>query len=314
MQCWVPVPVGSAAVLAAVLSFACVWLRAQVTTVYLLAWLALRLLLQEQWVTQENVPGFDVGILNDYLGEVYHIDVAVQDCFDLGWASCRSRQWVVMRHKVKVLSTISPLSNFLLRFQRVCEFTWREYFQAGGDETRNDLAWSAGRRESMAKKVADFNANMQITAESFRQVLTEKELGVLKYYEQRDPSAAVSLNQNPVAGFAVHSSWNALQTLIKNVGIIYSLPHKRFLTPSEGLLAQGFPVLAMADSARPLCSFNYDRPRKRTAVLGQAGNSMNVQAAGLAGIIYPLVNFTFPDTPLHSLVQRMRMVRRQVSV
>ena len=301
-------------------------LRAQVTTVFLLAWIALRLLLQEHWVTQENVPGFDVGILNDFLGNVYHIDVAVQDSFDLGWASNRTRQWVVMRHKVKVLSTISPLSNFLVRFQRVCEFTWREYFQAHENEIRSDLVWAAGRRESMSKKFANFDVNGEITPESFRQALTEKELKVLKYYDVHEPSAAVSLNQNPEAGFAVHSSWIALQTLIKNVGIIYSLPHKRFLTPTEGLLAQAYPVLSMANSARPLCSFNHERPpkkpRKRTAVLGQAGNTMNVQSAGLAGIIFPLVCFKFPDAVpvtavtaepdtagLQTLVQRMRNVR-----
>eukprot|EP00969_Alexandrium_andersonii_P366736 15469152-Alexandrium_andersonii.AAC.1 len=90
---------------------------------------------------------------------------------------------------------------------------------------------------------------------------------------------AVSVNQNPRAGFMIHSTWNALHTLLANSGIIYSLPHKTFLTSIGHLQAQGFPVGAYSENDL-LTSFNSDRPegvpkRKRPAVAGQAGNSMN---------------------------------------
>ena len=40
----------------------------------------------------------------------------------------RLRQFIRFRHRVKALSKISPLSNFVKRFWRVCEWCWREFF------------------------------------------------------------------------------------------------------------------------------------------------------------------------------------------
>lgn len=255
------------------------------------------------------MAGFNVNVLSEYLGHLYHIDVAVDDCFNLGWASTRVRQWVVMRHKVKVLSCISPLSQFLKRFHRVCDFTWREYFRADQDAVKADYLWAANRPNSLIKSKPTEHTAVELDDNSFRSVLTAAELKVLRYYDLHAPSSAVSLNQNPEAGFAIHSSWNALQCLIKNVGVIFSMPHRRFLTPLEGLLAQGFPVLGLPrrSSMQMLCSFNADRARKRTTVLGQAGNSMNVQSAGLAGFVYALACFRCDDVAALHCLSRFRM-------
>eukprot|EP00973_Karenia_brevis_P040054 5531559-Karenia_brevis.AAC.1 len=48
--------------------------------VCLLAFIALRLLMQEAHLTQENVKGFIIAIFQSFLGHLYHIDVECQGC------------------------------------------------------------------------------------------------------------------------------------------------------------------------------------------------------------------------------------------
>lgn len=61
------------------------------------------------------------------------------------------------------------------------------------------------------------------------------------------------------------------------------------MTPTEMLVAQGFPVRrflgnpASSESLPPVTSFakEVSQPRSRAAVAGMAGNSMNVHVAGI---------------------------------
>eukprot|EP00959_Pyramimonas_sp_CCMP1952_P082510 1724171-Pyramimonas_sp.AAC.1 len=85
------------------------------------------------------------------------------------------------------------------------------------------------------------------------------------------------------------SSVQILCTIIKNIAICFSVPHNRWMTGSECLIAQGFPtndVLRVVNSGvfRPgarFCSFNGPlEGRNHNRVKEQAGNSMAIPVAG----------------------------------
>ena len=77
-------------------------------------------------------------------------------------------------------------------------------------------------------------------------------------------------------------------TLIKNAGIQWSTSDSRWFVPSELLIAQGFPIRAgLVNPEQPtlnvaVSSFDVALPqgRSRTAVAGQAGNTMHINVAG----------------------------------
>ena len=105
------------------------------------------------------------------------------------------------------------------------------------------------------------------------------------------------LNQNP-DGHPQKSSQELLNTLTKNTTVLMSAEHRRPMIPEELLISQGFPVyeeLAAAACGErggaKLCSFQNHRLRCRSAVVGQAGNSVNVaimgaSAAWIAGCVH----------------------------
>eukprot|EP00959_Pyramimonas_sp_CCMP1952_P372716 7804890-Pyramimonas_sp.AAC.1 len=68
---------------------------------YLLCWLAQRLILQEPIIVQENARQFPESILREYLGHLYQIEVVRMHSEHYGIPSTRERKWVIMRHKSK---------------------------------------------------------------------------------------------------------------------------------------------------------------------------------------------------------------------
>ncbi|OLP73512.1 hypothetical protein AK812_SmicGene47227, partial [Symbiodinium microadriaticum] len=104
--------------------------------IYFMAWLGLRLVLQEADVTQENVVGFPVDIIEQAVSSIYHIEVCELDAVQFGCACARRRQFIRLRHKHKVLEVISPLSRFATRFFRAVKFHWSEQLEP------DDGAWS----------------------------------------------------------------------------------------------------------------------------------------------------------------------------
>ena len=93
------------------------------------------------------------------------------------------------------------------------------------------------------------------------------------------------------------SSTHRLNTVIKNCGMQFSAEHRRQIIPLELLISQGFPVYAElvaascgilndgtgTDMFPSLCSFNLSRSsRKRSAVGGQGGNTVNVALMGVS--------------------------------
>eukprot|EP00959_Pyramimonas_sp_CCMP1952_P112461 2351498-Pyramimonas_sp.AAC.1 len=75
----------------------------------------------------------------------------------------------------------------------------------------------------------------------------------------------VGLDQDPTGHSSHNIGHDYLQTLIKNCGMLYSLTHERWLTPSETLAVQNFPVYPEMSVHGESCSFSRgrDAPRRR---------------------------------------------------
>lgn len=91
-----------------------------------LCWYALRRALQESDISQENVVDFPVSLANQLLGDLYFIDSIKLDPSSLGMPTARPRMFLRMRHRMKILSEVSPISRFALRFQRAVKYSWVE--------------------------------------------------------------------------------------------------------------------------------------------------------------------------------------------
>lgn len=155
---------------------------------------------------------------------------------------------------------------------------------AGTDELLSELEWASNRRKSRAfgKKV-EINTDGSFSI-SFEDALTPTELENLEKYRTRWPGCAYMLGQNADVK-AMRSTPSVLQTIIRNVGILWSDVHNRWLTPSEVLQCQGFPMTTELSCGVACCSFPKERApfpgRKRAAMLEQSGNSMTTVVAGL---------------------------------
>ena len=109
-----------------------------VTIVYLYAWAAQRRDLQEEYVVQENVVQFEIELLDDLLGDLYHIDAVVTDPTSTGWPVNRTRRYIIMRHKIKTGSFATPLNQFARLFLKLPSDmpkipmpAWDAFFVAG---------------------------------------------------------------------------------------------------------------------------------------------------------------------------------------
>ena len=120
---------------------------------YTLAWIGLRLMLEDTEIVSENVktvgaaglgsfvasaaradnegdenPVMDAGLGNlflRFLAPMYHLETTVLDPSMIGDPFSRDREFVKMYHKVKVLSRLSPISRFQKRFYRACAWSWQ---------------------------------------------------------------------------------------------------------------------------------------------------------------------------------------------
>ena len=125
------------------------------SVIHALVWVALRLLCQEPDLTVENVKSFPPDFLQRFLNHLYHLDVLVVDAVQYGVPVARERKYLRFRHRVKVLSEISPVSNFNRRFLRACNFSWSQFWFMDQwkdgvikDESVSNLRWASSRPTS----------------------------------------------------------------------------------------------------------------------------------------------------------------------
>ena len=164
---------------------------------------------------------------------------------------------------------------------------------ANGGEFDCEVSWAQARDDicrrvplSGTRSRADFENSL---SDNERARLTE----YFRDFDVKGTKKVCMLSQRP--GFrGVQASEVVLGTLVRNVHIMWSDDHGRWLSGRELLLAQAFPTtdetLAFTQEGRPtpmpLCSFNLGRvaqglpPRSRVGVVKQAGNSMCTNAVG----------------------------------
>ena len=257
------------------------------TSIHLLAWMGLRRQLQEADIVQENVTSFPVSVLNHYLGDLYFIDHMKMGPEEFGWAILRDRQFVKLRHRVKIIAEISPMSRFVRRFHRLCAFTWKDFFflheHKDWDKAENpiipdeavvELKWAQSRRKSLA---ADTSVTTTASRGAYYGALTQVERDFDSGYEDRWPNCCRSLQQDP-ACHAMRSVGPYMHTMIRNLGIVWAPHVQRWLLPTEALVAMGFPTHPRNSASGHLCSYNIklDVPRTGRHVCARAGNTMHL--------------------------------------
>lgn len=98
------------------------------TVLPFLAWVALRMILQEPVLLHENSTRFPVKLLDRFFGHLYIIEEADCDLFAYGAPVRRNRKLTRMYHKVKVMLCGLPFSRFNVRFFQMCNFHWKSFF------------------------------------------------------------------------------------------------------------------------------------------------------------------------------------------
>ena len=160
-----------------------------------------------------------------------------------------------------MLSEMSPLSRFALRFHRACAWSWKEFYFRHHfddkaldvhamyvpvkDEIQKELQWAAARPSSRAqdpvpggKETTDAKAKAQALAGPepmagfvfdfagdplvFHKCLNNTELRFLQGYKLQHPNQCWQLNQNPGSGHGASSTGRCMITLIRNSHLIYS--------------------------------------------------------------------------------------------
>lgn len=269
-----------------------------------LAWVALRISLQEPEILHENVTRFPLELMQRFLGHLYFIDFAILEPWEMGWPISRKRKYTSLRHKVKSMGQISPLSTFCKQFFRTCGFTWKEYFWIHkqdfakratiyrDNELQVELDASKHRVSSLGNKLDLKYDNVDGLA--FFKSLTAAELAYIVGtggYKDICDDGAWQLNQNPrgpATGLMTSAMHAFMHTLISNCGKIYtqSVKPERWLSSSELLMLQGFPThpdFLQASEEKVFCSFNNVRDGRSPRHVGlQAGNAMHVTNVGIA--------------------------------
>ena len=119
--------------------------------IFLLCWIALRLALQEADITIENVIRSYIDLFFRFLAPHYFIQVVpcLEPC-SIGWCVGRPRQFLRLRHRIKIISEISPLSEFSKRFYRAVAWHWSQFWllhnsqdsQTIAGELQSELDWA----------------------------------------------------------------------------------------------------------------------------------------------------------------------------
>ena len=159
---------------------------------------------------------------------------------------------------------------------------WEEFMLASDAELDEEFDWASSRSGSCFDPGADVHGD-------FAAALTEFEKTNRDAYVSMFPEVTIALlEQNPGVHKQCSTSGHATMTIIKGLGLAWSYRRGRWLTPLEVLALMGFPSYKALSACGETCSFSIDRgdvglnPRRRRAIVSQAGNSMFVPIAGMS--------------------------------
>ena len=149
-------------------------------------------------------------------------------------------------------------------------------------ELLKEFQWACSRPTSRAHTTDDDDIkklmggessgpeNVEIKNLKFELALNSMEHRFLKEYRQAWPLAAYQLNQDPSSGHGHHSTSEfEMFTLISNLGLIWSDHCERWLSPTEALACQYFPVVPFIhDPALELTTFHIPRDDRNGRHMG----------------------------------------------
>ena len=98
------------------------------TVLPFMAWICLRIILQEPVILHENSTRFPLELLQRFLGHLYWIDSSNIEASDYGAPVRRERKITRLYHKQKTVMSGVLFSTFNRRFQRVCNMTYRDLY------------------------------------------------------------------------------------------------------------------------------------------------------------------------------------------
>jgi hypothetical protein len=265
------------------------------TTIHLLAFIGLRLIIQEHEINTENCMNFPISFMCEYL-PMYEQTSSILNPVHYGWPITRERMWQSFRRKLKTLAFRYPLDPFARMFRRHCRLSWRAFLterdpavmQAELDwaSSRPTSRWTGGSKSatlpmaSDGAEVIDFSSYPDGTPSIFEQVLTTMEHKHLTLY-RRKCSAELSyqLQQNPVS-HGQNSTHAIANTVIRNDGMRWSNPDRRWVLSTEVPLLQGIPTTTRWSSGEVVSSFQVpDSRRTRGHTIELVGNGMHTSVA-----------------------------------
>ena len=169
------------------------------------------------------------------LSDLYHCDKTVESPEFMGFPVRRVRMFIIFRHRYKMLAAAVPMANFTRRFHKVVMFTWHSYMVENELERKSELEWAFTRPSKKACQSVD----------DVWEALTIYKQDTVKVYREQvadHEQCAFSLNQNPACFRGRSSTSRILHTVVKNFGLVWSDASRRWMYPSNALLAQGFPI------------------------------------------------------------------------
>ena len=240
-------------------------------------WVAMRLLIQEAIIIHENVPKFDVRILQYLLGDMYMIMSVILNLVLFGFPVRRKRRVTVLIHKSKLRQPTVIWDDIFVRpfIRDIGAIVWRMFLLAEEGDLETEFNW-ASRRKLLVKTIPEFANCADVAGHRFVEVLVAGELKFLREYRRRSPRCSYMLGQNPRV-LSAKSTETTAMCQIRNQGTIFSDLDDRWFAARELLAMQGFPVFQTTKLHHEETAF--DGPpmvHECSSMIEQAGNSMPI--------------------------------------
>lgn len=254
------------------------------------AWMGLELSLDTPVIVFENSGRCDEKVvLEPVFGERWIIQ-NIRICGSkFGFWTKRPRLYVVMSHRVWVMTIFASLANTIRLFFRPCALSWHAALQVVPEkdtmaQLKNDVQWAIGRKSSKSHGKSLGDVWLETDA-CFRALSDTEEEWLLAGQRTVGMNECHNLSQNPLADRGVQTQGHFFYTIVKNPAIHFATAEGRWLVGTDLLLLQGFPILPWLANPkgkpRVVCSFCEKagvcfNERSRSRVNQQVGNSMVV--------------------------------------
>lgn len=189
--------------------------------------------------------------------------------------------------------------------------------------------WARSRSRLTAKRQTDVVNGTDAwgdAPDSFLACLTPAERERADEYNRSRPGVLGDVNQDP-SEWPMRSGRDHLNTIIKNVGLLFSWSHSRWLLPMELLTAMGFPIAdEHVQAAGAPCVFsrckNAPETRSHRSMSNACGNAIHVNVIGailmIAMLFFPKACSDFSPAVSHmsdlgATISTVRRLKRKRS-